>query len=158
MFFYFCVNTFQKQLLHWIWLVIRPENGCVSTETDGMLTKGMVHRDFHDLKRLLQSPLLWILRDNNSEDLPRIIPGLYPMLGDILDMDEVDIIIWLLQFLSKPFGVSVPFFTDAISLQDALLRFRTWDSEVSVTSLISNSLFGLGGNASDKEPIWKCNN
>lgn len=155
--FTFVLITFQEQPLHWTWLVIRPENGCISTETDGMLTKGMVHRDFHDLKGLLQSPLFWALRDSNSEDLARIIPGLHPMLGDMLDMDEVEVIIWLLQFLSKPFGVSMPFFTDAISLHDALLRFRIWDSRLSATPLIFNSIFGLGGSASDKQPFWKRN-
>lgn len=143
--FYFRDDTFQKQSLHWTWLVIRPENGCVSTETEGMLVNDIAHRDFHDLKRLEQSPLLWMHRD---KDLARIIPGLHEF-GDILGMDEVEVIIWLLQFLSKPFGLSELFFTDAMSLQEALLRFR-----VSPVALISGLIIGLGGSASDKQPFW----
>lgn len=140
-------NTFQKQLLHWSWLVIRPEKGWDSTETDGMLVDGIEHKDFHDLKMSLQSLLLMVFRDNNSEDLARIIPGLREFVN-MLDIDEVEVIIWLLQFLSKPFEVSESFSADAISLHEALLRL-SW----SPTLFISTSVIGLGGNASDRQPF-----
>jgi len=54
----------------------------------------------------------------------------------------------LLQFLSKPFGLSELFSTDAMSLQEALLRFR-----VSPVPFTSGFTTGLGGSASDKQPF-----
>jgi hypothetical protein len=76
----------------------------------------MEHGDC-DLRELLQ--LSSSFRESNSKDLAtRIKPGLH-VHGDTVD--EIENIVWLLQFLSKPFGVAGSFSVEAISLQDALL-------------------------------------
>lgn len=64
-------------------------------------------------------------------------------------MDVVEDITWLLQFLSKPFGMLGFLLTDTISLQDTLLNVKG-----SPNFFVSVIIIGLCGKASDKQPFW----